>query len=390
MEGGGLAFDLEDAGVQADPYPLYPLLRDAAPVVESRIGGQPSWVVSRRKDIAAILMDPATYSSRTSPLPNMLSLDEPAHGRLRAMVAAKFTQPAVQTMADDIRAKAEALFAHCVSAGQVDIVDAFAAPLTVAMISTMLGIPADRVEDIRDGSGHFSDYVSAVRVGLTPLPNAQAAMDGLSAMTLEIVRERSYAPDGVMAILAARHEAGELTGDELVHYAILLFVAGHSTTTNLIAAAAYMLSRRPQDLDRLRADPDFAAPFIEEVLRTRPSFQRIIRLTTRDVELHGVDIPACAHVRLLLGSANRDPAYFPDGEVFDPDRQGRMHSSFGQGIHTCLGSWLARFEGTLAVSVIARTAGRVALDPARPPVPLIGGTTHEFGFEALPVVVTPL
>src|SRR5580700_390498 len=91
-----VTFDLEDTRIQADPYPFYPLLREQAPVLQSQIGGQASWVVSRRKDISAILMDPATYSSRTTPLPNVLFADAPKHAQLRRMVAARFTRPAVQ------------------------------------------------------------------------------------------------------------------------------------------------------------------------------------------------------------------------------------------------------------------------------------------------------
>jgi cytochrome P450 len=385
-----VTFDLEDTRIQADPYPFYPLLREQAPVLKSHIGGQASWVVSRRKDISAILMDPATYSSRTTPLPNVLFADAPHHAYLRRMVAARFTRPAVQSMAEDIQAEAEALFGRCLGAGRFDVVGDFGGPLTINMISKLLGIPVDQVESIRDRSRHFADYVFAVRVDQKPQPQAQTAIDDLSAMMLRIATGRFYAEQGMMAILADQHRAGNLTDDELVHFAILLFVAGHSTTTNLIGGTVYMLSQRPQDLDRLRTDADFVASFIEEVLRTRPSFHRILRVTTRDVELHGVKIPAGSSIRLLLASANRDPEFFPDGETFDPDRKGRMHSTFGQGNHTCLGAWLARLEATTALSIIARRAGKICLDPERPPVPLMGGTLNEFGFEALPVIVASL
>lgn len=175
-----------------------------------------------------------------------------------------------------------------------------------------------------------------------------------------------------------------------MQFATLLFGAGHTTTTNLIGNCLYMLTQRPDDLARMREDEAFIEPFIEEVLRTRPSFHRILRITTREVELHGETIPAGSIVRLLLASANRDPEYFPDGEEFDPDRKARMHSSFGQGIHSCLGSWLARLEARTALRIISRRAARIELDPDTAPTPLTGGTFNEFGFEHLPILIAPL
>lgn len=382
-------FDLADPSVQADPYPFYPLLREEMPALRTQLMGQPCWVLSQRKDIAAVLMDPQTYSSRISTDGSLLFADPPEHGRLRQMVSAKFTRSAVAPMMDSIRSTATTLFARCVAAGRCDAIDDFASPLTIAMMAQLLGIPIEQVNDIRGWTRLLAEQTMALRLGREPSAAAKAASEDLARFFMGLVDTGAYTATGVMAILAERYRAGELDAGQLTQFARLLFAAGHTTTTNLIGNALYMLTQRPEDLVRTRTDEAFIEPFLEEVLRTRPSFHRIMRITTREVELHGEHIPAGSIVRLLLASANRDPDFFPDGEVFDPDRKARMHSAFGQGIHSCLGSWLARLESRIAFQIVAERAGTIALDPASAPVPLTGGTFNEFGFEHLPILLQP-
>jgi len=380
-------FVLHDPRVQADPYPFYPLLREQAPVLETEFSGQPCWVLSRRKDISAVLMDPGTYSSKTAPVSNILFADSPEHERLRGMIADRFTRAAVAPMAETVREKAVALFGRCVEAGHFDGIDDFASPLTIYMMGRLLGISVDRVKDIRGLTHLLADYIMAIRLGRTPSAKAQSANDDIEALFLGLVATNDYTPGGVFSILADRYRGGDLMADELVRFVTLLFSAGHTTTTNLIGNSLYMLTQRPQDLARMGEDAAFIEPFIEEVLRVRPSFHRILRVTTREVELHGVTIPEGAIVRLLLASANRDPEFFSDAETLDPDRKGRMHSAFGQGIHSCLGSWLARLEGRIALETLSRMAKGIALDGGKRPTPLTGGTFNEFGFEHLPLKI---
>ena len=383
-------FDLTAPHVQADPYGFYPLLREQKPVLKTELMGQPCWVLSRRRDISAVLMDPRTYSSRISTDGSLLFADPPEHGRLRQMVAARFTRSAVAPMADSIRSTATTLFARCIAAGRCDAIADFASPLTIAMMAQLLGIPIEQVDDIRGWTHLLAEHTLAVRLGKEPSARARAASEDLSRFLLGTVDAGAYAETGVLAVLANRFRAGELDAKELVDFATILFAAGHTTTTNLIGNTLYMLAQRPDDLTRMREDEAFIEPFLEEVLRTRPSFHRIMRITTREVELHGERIPAGGIVRLLLASANRDPAFFPDGEAFDPDRTARMHSAFGQGIHACLGSWLARLEVRTAFRVVAGMAATIALDPDAAPIPLTGGTFNEFGFEHLPILVRPI
>ncbi len=379
-------FRPDDPAIQMDPYPFYPVLREERPVLATSFGEEPCWVVSRREDVSRVLMDPATYSSRTSPIPMLLFADRPEHGRLRGMVGDLFTRQAVAPMADTIRTRATAMLDRLLQAGQFDVTTELAGPLTLSVIGLLLGIDTSQVERLRGLTKLSADYVLAVRMGRTPSDGARQADADLTAFVRDIIESRAEHDPGVVTVLAGKLRAGELTLPQTISFVILLLVAGHSTTTNLLGNAVFILTHRPQDLERLAREDGFAAPFIEEVLRMRPSFHRIMRITTREVELGGERIPEGAIVRLLLASANGDPAAFEDPDTFNADAVRRGHFAFGQGVHSCLGTWLARLEATTTIQVFGRRVSAVSLDPQRPLERFSGGTFNEFGFESLPVL----
>lgn len=378
-------FRPDDPEVQKDPYAFYPVLRAERPVLQSSFFGQPCWILSRRADIAKALMDPKTFSSRTTPIPILLFADPPEHERLRKMVAPKFTRVAIQPMAELIAAESEALLDDALAGGGCDIIEDFAAPLTVTMISRLLGISTEQVYRLRELSRLQASFVLAIRLGLEPPTDAREASATVSVFMGEIIDSGTYHADGVVALLSERLGDGELTRQECVDLIVLLFVAGRSTTTNAIGNAVYMLTQRSEYISRIATDEAFVGPFLEEVLRTRPSFHRIERVTTRAVEMDGVTIPAKALVLMLLGSANRDETVFNDPEAFVPDTERRAHITFGQGIHSCLGLWLARLEASTSLSSLARRVSSITLNSDNPPVPVVGGTFNEFGFDHLPV-----
>lgn len=220
-------------------------------------------------------------------------------------------------MAETIVPAAHTMFTRCVEAGGFDGIGDSASPLTIFMMGQLLGIPVEQVDDIRGWTHLLAEHVMAVRTAKTPSARSQAASDDISKFFVELARTGAHSSDGVMAVLVHHHRSGELDDNQLVRFAILLFGAGH-TTTNLLGNAIHTLTLRPGDLARMRADEAFIEPFIEEVLRTRPSFQRIVRVTTRDVEVADTLMPQGSIVRLLLASANRDPVTFPDGEPSIP------------------------------------------------------------------------
>ncbi len=382
-------FRLDDASIQADPYAFYPILRETKPVLQTSVGGQSWWVLSRQEDVAKALMDPKTFSSRTLPDAALLFSDPPEHTRLRAMVAPWFFRPSVRDLSAPIEAQARLLVHKAVETGRCDIIEDIAVKITVTMISEMLGISERAIEqllDFRSYSHLFLSFLHANRLGVAPSAEARAGYDKINGLLGSIV-DGECREGGLLADLVERKRQGELTKEQCMSYVNILFGAGHSTTTDLIGNAVFVLTQRPGDLDRIAHDVAFATPFIEEVLRMRPSFHRIPRITTRDVEIGGKCIPSGSLVRLLLASANRDPEFHDEPDVFDPDCKRRMHLAFGKGIHTCLGSSLARLEATIAIQVLARHASSVSLDPYDPPSSRTGGTFNGFGFSRLPTVL---
>ncbi len=267
-------FRLDDGLIQEDPYPYYPQLREHAPVLRTDLGGKPCWVMSRHEDITKALMDPETFTSRTTPIPTILHTDPPDQQRLRKMISGLFTRTTVSSMAPFITQRSAALLDPLLEARACDIVDDFAGPLTVSVIARLLGIAVDDVERLRNLTPLAQEYVRSTRLGYQASPEAQTASEQLVQFAADIVISSRFGDDGVVARLADLAAQGELTQEQCSHYIVLLLVAGHTTTTNLLANAVHTLVQRPADLARMRADTAFVPKFIEEVLRTRPSFQR--------------------------------------------------------------------------------------------------------------------
>ena len=182
--------------------------------------------------------------------------------------------------------------------------------------------------------------------------------------------------------------AGDLTEQEVLRFAQFLFVAGHETTSHSLSGGIGILAQDPALFARLKADRSLVPAFVEEVLRYRPELQATSRVARRATTLAGVAVPAGTFVRVMLGNANMDASKFPDPERFDIDRDRQallQHVSFGKGIHTCIGAPLARREMRIAFEHILDTVNVLSLDPDTPPVPHVGGSTNEYGFDALNV-----
>lgn len=380
-------FSLDSLEIQKDPYAFYPVLREQAPVIEIDFFGQPNWVISRRADISKVLMNPAIFSSKTTPLASVLFADPPDHARLRRIVAGRFTRAAVGELAPVIARRTDELVAAIVAAGRCDIVEDFGARLTITMIAHLLGLDEARIEHLRALTKLSAEYVMSLRTGRSASAEAERANRTIHDLMGGVFQDRQFAEAGLVATLHEAWANGDLTFEEAVTFAVILFAAGHSTTTNLIGNAVHVLTGDPACLDRIAVEDGFVDRFVEEVLRMRPSFHRIQRITTCETELGGVMLPSGAMVRLLLASANRDPGFFAAPETFDADAERRGHLAFGQGIHTCLGNILARAEAGIALRAMARAVAAIRIAPDRPPIPLAGGTMNEFGFDHLHVIL---
>lgn len=380
------AFDLLDPAVQAEPFAHYARLREHAPVHRAPFRkGQHVHVLSRHDDVQAALKDHETFSSAVAPAPILMFKDPPEHTRLRKTLQRAFTPRAIDALAPRVTALATELWDAYLTAGGGDVVDAFAHPLPALVIGEMLGVPSDRQHELR----RWSDDTIRSLGGGVGLDEAarKAARDGslqLFVLLQSVLDAQRAAPgDSIGGELARLMNEGALTPEEAPFFCQFLFVAGHETTMSLLASGAEVLARQPALRERLRREPALVPRFVEEVLRWKPSLHRLFRVTTREVTIRGVAIPAGAPVVLLLGAANRDAARFPQGETLDVDADASGQLAFGSGIHVCLGAALARLEGRIAFEVMTSRTARLTLDDSRPPVPITGGTTSEFGWREL-------
>jgi pimeloyl-[acyl-carrier protein] synthase len=356
--------------VRADPFPLYRRLLDEDPVHDTGFG---LWLVSSYDACRAALRDPrfsaefrtmADYEAtmvavgRNTPVQERLMLfrDAPDHTRLRGLVQRAFSPRMIAAMRARTAEVCEGLLdAAEERGGELELMADLAWPLPVVVIAELLGVPAEERERFR---GWASDLALAFDLGMTPerAARAEAAQEQFIAFFLELAAERARDPRGdlVTALVQAEEEGDRLTPDELVSNLVLLLIAGHETTMNLIGNGTLALLRHPDQLARLRAEPELVPSAVEELLRFDSPVQLVIRFTHEAVELGGRTIPKGARVMLLLGAANHDPARFARPDVLDLGRGDRGHLTFGGGPHFCLGNALARMEGEVVLPALVR------------------------------------
>ena len=345
--------------LEADPYPLYRRLRDEAPVYAGRTNGGEFWALSRFADVQAGARDWATFSSAEgndlddtgllfAPAGELSSADPPAHTRLRDAVRKEFGARAVRTnLEHTVRSTARELIGGLVEARTVDFARDLAYPLPAAVIAGWLGFPeADRPELARWHAAMLERIPG--RVGLTEagLRASQEMRDYVSAA---IVARRAHACDDLLGVLVRAEAAGDLSEVEVLGSVLLLFVAGISTTSALIASALLHLHRFADQRRLLRRSPELIPQAVEELLRFDAPFQWFTRVATRDVRVHGTAIPAGGRVVLVWAAANRDERRWADADELVITRASERHLAFGEGIHHCLGAPLARMEARIAL-----------------------------------------
>jgi cytochrome P450 len=368
-----------------DPYPHYERLRTTDPMHLTALG---SFVASRHAEASLVLRDKRfgkDYVERTirrygpdimeqpvfrSMSHWMLQQDPPDHTRLRGLVVKAFTARRVEDMRPRIQQIVDQTLDAIVGQGHMDLIEDFAFRLPVTIICDMLGIPEDHREvfykSSRDG-GRLLDPVQ-----LTPAEiekgNAGNAMAQMYFQQLFELRRRNPGDDLVTQLVQAEEDGSKLSNEELTANIILLFGAGHETTVNLIGNGLLALYRNPDQLALLKSNPALITNAIEEFLRYDSSVQMSGRVALEDVEVGGKKIPKGESVLCLLGSANRDPAIYPDRpDRLDITRPNVRPLSFGGGIHFCLGAQLARIEAEIAISTLLRRLPELRLDNAENP-----------------------
>jgi cytochrome P450 len=330
--------------VRADPWPFYARLREADPVHRRPDG---DWILTRYADCQGVLADPRCSSnpahesrpSEGSPARQagsnlLLFLDPPDHTRLRRLVSKAFTPRRVEELRPRIAELVDAL---------LDEVDgALAFPLPVIVICELMGVPAEDRDSLKEWSTAASRLLDPDVEGETLELGLLAGM-GLAGYFDALFEERRRQPqdDLVSGLVAAEEEGDRLSADELRAITVLLFIAGHETTMNLIGNGTYALLQHPDQLALVRDDPEMARSAIEELLRYDGPVHVTARVPTEDIDVGGTPIAAGERMVVALGAANRDPAQYPDPDRLDVTREDNRHLTFSHGIHFCLGAQAA-------------------------------------------------
>jgi cytochrome P450 len=369
-----------------NPYPHYARMRTTDPMHLTPLG---MYVASRHAEASLVLRDKRfgkEYADRTArrygpkimeePLfrsfgLTMLQQDPPDHTRLRGLVVKAFTARRVEDMRSRIQQIVDETLDRIIPQGRMDLIEDFAFRLPVTIICDMLGIPDEHRELFYTGSRDSGRILEPVPLSPEEIKdgNARSAMSAMYFQQLFELRRKEPGDDLTTQLVQAEEAGDKLTNEELTANIILLFGAGHETTVNLIGNGLLALHRNPEQLALLKAKPELITNAIEEFLRYDSSVQMTGRVTLEDIEdLGGKRIPKGESVLCLLGSANHDPAVYPDQpERLDITRPNVRPLSFGGGIHFCLGAQLARLEAEVAISTLLRRLPDLRLDDAENP-----------------------
>jgi cytochrome P450 len=361
------------------------------------------WHVFRYADVQRVLTDYASFSSnfrRRIPIrsvlaaPSLIEMDPPQHSKYRSLIAPAFTPRALSQLSERITAIVQELLDAVRLTGRMEVIGDLAYPLPATVIAEMLGVPSeDRPMFRRWADALFSNQLSDADLVHAAEPaelrQIEPTMEEMTAYFARQLEERRRQPqaDLLSTLLAAEVDGERLRQEELTSFCFLLLLAGHVTTTNLLGQAILCFDAHPEALEHLRQQPDLMPGAIEEVLRYAPIVWRVGRLTTTEVALNEVRIPANAIVFAWIAAANRDEAQFLDSERFDITRSPNRHLAFGHGIHFCIGAPLARLEASIALPMMLEQLPQLRRVPDVP-VELLASRAI-LGVKRLPVTFTP-
>ena len=368
-------FNPLDPRLRTSPYDVYRELRLEAPVFWQPM--MQTWVLTRYNDNLAVLRDHAAFSSErtrarnalvqqlesyrlsSGPLgttPTMLSIDPPAHTRMRHLVNKAFTPRVIERIRPHIAEIADQLLDVLPEPGELDVVRDLAIPLPMIVIAEVLGVPLSDRERFKAWSSVIASSLGGPFQPPDVLERARVASNEIADyFRVQIAHRRKAPRDDLLSALCAAEEQGDLLSeDELIATCILLLVAGNETTTNLIGNGMLALLDHPDERRRLQADPSLIETAVDEMLRYEGSVQMTSRIVDHDLEFRGHRFEEGQVVLVMLAAANRDPGQFPDPDRFDVARRPNRHLAFGQGIHYCLGAPLAVAEAQVAFETLLR------------------------------------
>jgi len=409
---GKLDHLLEGASYYANPYPAFARMRAEAPVYRHAPSG--IWLIARYDDVDTVFRSPQLFSSygfqnayfenlrpelrNAAPTlelrgrtPNLITSDPPEHTRLRRLLQVAFTRKDMEDLRPRVQSTVGDLLDAVGHQEVIDFVSAFAYPLPAMIFADIMGVPREDHEFCKEVSRNIVLFMARNN------PNSELTVEFAREADESLVRMREYLrgqvearrikprSDIISALASAEFEGDRLTEEELFTNLVLFLLAGHETTTNLIANGLFLLLRHPEQLQQLLDNRTLLAPAMEEILRFESPVQRVRRVVAQDTELGGVALSAGEPAETLVGSANRDETKWDASDTFDIEREPFPNLAFGKGTHFCIGALLARLEATVAFTEILDRFPKMEL--AEGWEPSWATTTNLRTLESLPVKV---
>ena len=384
-------------------YRWFERMREKEPVWRDEQSG--CWHVFRYQDVYRVTTDSGTFSSemRRRLLPHgenskalqgqsLIAMDPPQHRKYRDLVSPAFTPRTLARLSERIATITQELLDNVKPKGHMDVVTDLAYPLPTIVIAELLGVPtSDRPLFRRWADVLLSQQLSDAelldeQVQRSRLSKNFEEMSGYFQMMLE-ERKRHPRADMMSDLLNAEVDGERLSMEDTISFCVLLLIAGHVTTTNLLSQAIRCFDEHPLVIEQLRRQPDLMPGAIEEVLRYASPVWRLSRATKTDVTLQGETIPANTMIFAWLASANRDGEQFPEPDQFNIRRSPNKHLAFGHGIHFCVGAPLSRLEASIALPMMLEQLPELRREPDQPGELFSGRML--FGFKHLPVVFAP-
>ena len=375
-------FDLSSEAFNQDPYPTYAAMREAPGAYwwehMERAGTGGMWMFCRYRDVVDILRVSQGMSNdykRLVPESDwtvtehmMLNSDPPEHTRLRALLSRPFSNSGIRLLEDRINRLVDTLLDGMLSQGGGDFVSEFALPLPISVIAGMLGVPLDDAPMLRGWSEDIVKFSDASLSSEENLHLQASATRNMTEYFSELLKRPRQPENGILAILAGHIANRQCSQMEALAQCVLIMVAGHETTVNLLSSGLLSLLLHPGEMQKLRENPaGRIGPAINEMLRFESPLQRsTFRATTSTIMIGNQEIEAGQRISAVIAGANRDPGQFPDPDHFNITRRPNRHVAFGMGIHRCLGERLSRAEARIAFTRLLDRVPAISLASGKP------------------------
>ncbi len=359
MTTGSFNFDVRSPEFRADPYSFYALLRNFAPVIYSEDWN--AWIVSSYDGCRTLLRD-LRLGHHNSPESSFIFMNPPEHTRLRRLVSKAFTKSFIESRRGRVQAIMDELVDDVEPRGRMDLMSEIAYPFPLLVIADFFGLPVENLDDIKR-------WARATELMMDPLKDesaveeAQTGRNEFAAFLQDQLKDRAANPrdDLLTGLMKAEADGDRLSPADVISSAIIMIVAGHATSVNMIGNGMLTLLRHPDQLEMLKKDPDLAGRAVEELLRWEPPGQIGHRFALEDVTYRDWTFKKDDLILLIVAAANRDPAEFENPETLDITRKKNNHLSFGAGIHACIGAPLGHMEGHIAFNTLLRRLPNVKL-----------------------------